>query len=138
MNPLRSLHFRTAIAIAATLFFVSALVTGVLVYQRQQALEHKLRENLIWAVYQFDREVRELRMVVAEEQKMSGTTGKAEGILDPAYMRLNVGIGLAFAAAALVAYSILSWSTRRSRVCRSANKDTCWVPISSAATCSAS
>ncbi|MGY3728570.1 MULTISPECIES: ATP-binding protein [Cobetia] len=69
MNPLRSLHFRTAIAIAATLFFVSALVTGVLVYQRQQALEHKLRENLIWAVYQFDREVRELRMVVAEEQQ---------------------------------------------------------------------
>ncbi len=49
--------------------------------------------------------------LVAEEQKMSGTTGKAEGILDPAYMRLNVGIGLAFAAAALVAYSILSWST---------------------------
>lgn len=49
--------------------------------------------------------------LVAEEHKVSGTTGKAEGILDPSYMRLNIGIGIAFAAAALVAYSILSWST---------------------------
>lgn len=49
--------------------------------------------------------------LVAEEQKLSATTGKAEGIMDKSYMRLNIGIGLAFAAAALVAYSILSWST---------------------------
>ncbi len=49
--------------------------------------------------------------LVAEEEKLSATTGKAEGILDKSYMRLNIGIGIAFAAAALVAYSILSWST---------------------------
>ncbi|MDH2298705.1 ATP-binding protein [Cobetia sp. D5] len=88
MNPLRSLHFRTAIAIAATLFFVSALVTGVLVYQRQQALEHKLRENLIWAVYQFDREVRELRMVVAEEQK----TPTPPALMDDSELLLRLDI----------------------------------------------
>ena len=88
MNPLRSLHFRTAIAIAATLFFVSALVTGVLVYQCQQALEHKLRENLIWAVYQFDREVRELRMVVAEEQK----TPTPPALMDDSELLLRLDI----------------------------------------------
>lgn len=88
MNPLRSLHFRAAIAIAATLFFVSALVTGVLVYQRQQALEHKLRENLIWAVYQFDREVRELRMVVAEEQK----TPTPPALMDDSELLLRLDI----------------------------------------------
>ncbi|WP_405277984.1 ATP-binding protein [Cobetia sp. Ld8] len=88
MNPLRSLHFRTAIAIAATLFFVSALVTGVLVYQRQQALEHKLRENLIWAVYQYDREVRELRMVLAEEQK----TPTPPALMDDSELLLHLDI----------------------------------------------
>lgn len=66
MNPLRSMYFRAGVAIAATLFFVLVLVTGALVYQHQQTLEHKLRENMIWGIYQYDREVRELRVVIAE------------------------------------------------------------------------
>ncbi len=33
------------------------------------------------------------------------------GIFDPSFTRLNIGVGVAFAAAAMVAYSILSWST---------------------------
>ncbi|TVU68115.1 ATP-binding protein [Cobetia crustatorum] len=68
MNPLRSMYFRAGVAIAATLFFVLVLVTGALVYQHQQTLEHKLRENMIWGIYQYDREVRELRIVIAEER----------------------------------------------------------------------
>ena len=39
-----------------------------------------------------------------------GTPG-ANSIFDNEIMRLNIGVGFAFAAAALVAYSILSWST---------------------------
>ncbi|MBO9604196.1 MAG: MFS transporter [Novosphingobium sp.] len=38
-------------------------------------------------------------------------SGAAVGVLHRSNLRLNVGIGLSFTAAALVAYSILSWTT---------------------------
>ena len=40
------------------------------------------------------------------------TSGGARiGVLHPSNLRLNIGIGIAFAAAALVAYGILNWTT---------------------------
>ncbi|TIX51471.1 MFS transporter [Alteraurantiacibacter aquimixticola] len=49
--------------------------------------------------------------LVADGHEHGGGEFQTKGILDPSYKRLNIGIGLAFAAAAMVAYSILSWST---------------------------
>lgn len=49
---------------SAVLLFLSALITGVGIYYRQQQVEHKMLENLTWATYQFDREVRELRLAL--------------------------------------------------------------------------
>src|SRR5690606_32176847 len=37
--------------------------------------------------------------------------GKITGVFDAANKRLNIGLGIAFAAATLVAYGILNWST---------------------------
>ncbi|TVU90750.1 response regulator [Vreelandella titanicae] len=57
---------------SAILFFLSALTTGGVIYNRQHELENRLLENLLWAGYQFDREVRELRLSLFET-----STGKA-------------------------------------------------------------
>ena len=51
---------------SAILFFLSALTTGGVIYNRQHALENRLLENLLWAGYQFDREVREFRLTLLE------------------------------------------------------------------------
>lgn len=51
---------------SAILFFLSALTTGGVIFNRQHALENRLLENLLWAGYQFDREVRELRLTLLE------------------------------------------------------------------------
>lgn len=67
-------RYRVA-TIAALLLFVCALITGGAIYQRQQQVDQKMLENLNWAAYQFDREVRELRV----ELRMAtvGSTDKA-------------------------------------------------------------
>ncbi|MDR5884710.1 ATP-binding protein [Vreelandella janggokensis] len=39
-----------------------------MIYSRQNALENRLLENLLWAAYQFDREVREFRLSLHETQ----------------------------------------------------------------------
>lgn len=57
------LRYRVA-TLAAILLFLSALITGGAIYHRQQQVEQKLLENLVWATYQFDREVRESRMAL--------------------------------------------------------------------------
>ncbi|WP_444984790.1 ATP-binding protein [Halomonas mongoliensis] len=59
------LRYRVA-TLAAILLFVSSLVTGGAIYHRQQQVEQKLLENLVWATYQFDREVRESRMALLQ------------------------------------------------------------------------
>ncbi|HSG35262.1 MAG TPA: MFS transporter [Sphingomonadaceae bacterium] len=46
-----------------------------------------------------------------ERHPTDSEDGVSIGVWHPSNVRLNVGIGVAFAAAALVAYSILSWST---------------------------
>ncbi|WP_447555516.1 ATP-binding protein [Vreelandella sp. EE22] len=48
--------------LSAILFFFSAIATGGVIYYRQQALENRLLESMLWSTYQFDREVRELRL----------------------------------------------------------------------------
>ncbi|MCP1312846.1 ATP-binding protein [Halomonas sp. 707D7] len=50
----------------ALMLFFSTLATGGVIYYRQQALENRLLENMLWSAYQFDREVRELRLELAE------------------------------------------------------------------------
>lgn len=49
--------------------------------------------------------------LVAEAHERDTASGKAVGVLDRANLRLNIGVGISFTAAALVAYGILSWTT---------------------------
>lgn len=49
--------------------------------------------------------------LIAETHDTDASDGKSIGVLHASNLRMNVGIGVAFAAAAMVAYSILSWST---------------------------
>ncbi len=46
-----------------------------------------------------------------ERHDLAGDGSAAIGVLHPSNLRLNIGIGVAFAAAALVAYGILNWMT---------------------------
>ena len=63
--PASMLRYRIA-TFAAILLFLSALVTAGAVHQRQQQIENKMLGNLTWATYQFDREVRELRLALSD------------------------------------------------------------------------
>jgi MFS transporter, AAHS family, 4-hydroxybenzoate transporter len=45
------------------------------------------------------------------ERHMTDKTGATVGVLDRSNLRLNIGVGLAFTSAALVAYGILNWAT---------------------------
>lgn len=49
--------------------------------------------------------------LVAERHDTDSSDGSSVGVLHSGNFRLNLGIGIAFAACALVAYGILSWST---------------------------
>ena len=49
--------------------------------------------------------------LLADNAGMQGSDGPAIGVLHRSNMRLNIGIGIAFAACALVAYGILNWTT---------------------------
>ncbi len=63
MPSTSSLRYRAA-TFSTILLFLSALITGGAIYHRQQQVEQKMLENLTWATYQFDREVRELRLAL--------------------------------------------------------------------------
>lgn len=63
MSKRNMLWYRAA-TFSAILFFLAALVTSGAIYQRQQQVEYKMLENLLWAAYQYDREVRELRFAL--------------------------------------------------------------------------
>ena len=65
-----------------------------------------------------DRAQQNARLVLPEETPLAAERhhtdsgdGPSKGVLDRSNMRLNIGVAIAFTAAALVAYSILSWST---------------------------
>ena len=49
--------------------------------------------------------------LVAERHDTDGAGGASIGVLHRTNLRLNIGVGVAFAASALVAYGILSWTT---------------------------
>lgn len=49
--------------------------------------------------------------LVPEAQGSVSASGSRVGVLDRSNLRLNLGIGIAFTAAAMVAYGILNWST---------------------------
>ena len=49
--------------------------------------------------------------LVAERHHTDAETGPSVGVLHRSNLRLNIGVGVAFAAAALVAYGILNWTT---------------------------
>lgn len=53
---------------SAILFFLSAIITGGVIFQRQHAIENRLLENLVWTGYQFDREVREFHLTLVDMQ----------------------------------------------------------------------
>jgi len=46
-----------------------------------------------------------------ERHDMDSADGASIGVFHPSNMRMNIGVGVAFAACALVAYGILNWST---------------------------
>ncbi|MXO61313.1 MFS transporter [Altererythrobacter salegens] len=48
---------------------------------------------------------------LAPERHMTDTAAGAIGVLDASNARLNLGIGIAFAAATMVAYGMLNWGT---------------------------
>ena len=48
---------------------------------------------------------------LAAEHHATGHDGAAIGVFHPSHFRLNLGVGIAFAAAALVAYAMLNWGT---------------------------
>jgi len=48
--------------------------------------------------------------LVAEEHA-AGQDGKPAGVFDPGHFRVNLGVGISFAAAAMVAYGMLNWGT---------------------------
>lgn len=61
-----------------------------------------------------DQAARAARRVLDEPVELAaedGGGGPRIGVLDRTNLRLNLGIGMAFAASALVAYGILNWST---------------------------
>ena len=49
--------------------------------------------------------------LAADSQGELGEGGGRIGVLHPSNLRLNLGVGIGFAAAALVAYGILNWTT---------------------------
>jgi signal transduction histidine kinase/CheY-like chemotaxis protein/HPt (histidine-containing phosphotransfer) domain-containing protein len=59
-----SLRYRIA-ACAAIVLFGSALLTAKIIYDRMRQIEHRMLEDLTWSAYQFDREVREMRMTLS-------------------------------------------------------------------------
>jgi AAHS family 4-hydroxybenzoate transporter-like MFS transporter len=65
-----------------------------------------------------DKAARAARRVLAESVELAPETHAAEagqgekiGVLDPSNLRLNIGVGVGFAASAMVAYGILNWTT---------------------------
>ncbi|WP_175491648.1 ATP-binding protein [Onishia taeanensis] len=63
MQSLFSRRYRVA-TVAAVIFFFLLLFAGGVIFQRHQTLQNRLDENLTWASYQFDREVREFRLSI--------------------------------------------------------------------------
>jgi len=57
------------------------------------------------------RVLREDVELLAERHDTDSGSGPSIGVLHRTNLRLNIGVGIAFAAAALVAYGILNWST---------------------------
>ncbi|GGC77247.1 ATP-binding protein [Vreelandella lutescens] len=71
MLPILRHYFSRRVRVAtfsAILFFLSAIITGGVIFQRQHAIENRLLENLVWTGYQFDREVRELHLMLVGSQ----------------------------------------------------------------------
>ena len=75
---------RTRVAtFSAILFFLSALTIGGVIYNHQHAQEERLLENVLWAGYQFDREVRELRLSLFE-------TSAGKATVDDVLLRFEI------------------------------------------------
>lgn len=57
------------------------------------------------------RKVLDEEVELGAETHMTDTASGAIGVLDPSNFRLNLGVGIAFAAATMVAYGMLNWGT---------------------------
>ncbi|GGW32180.1 ATP-binding protein [Vreelandella hamiltonii] len=75
---------------SAILFFLSAIITGGVIFQRQHAIENRLLENLVWTGYQFDREVRELHMALVDVQIGSASVDDLLQRFEILYSRKNL------------------------------------------------
>lgn len=68
-------------AAAALLLFAACLVVGVTAFQRHDRLRHEGLENVTWAIYQLDRQSREVEMALEQVESrpthgVSGTRGE--------------------------------------------------------------
>ena len=97
-------------------FVVFGLATLVMVVVILVALRDS--PSFLMSHGRVDRAQANARLVAAEDVTLAperhasdSADGVSVGLLHPSNTRLNLGIGIAFAAAALVAYGILSWST---------------------------
>jgi len=71
-----------------------------------------LAKGKVEAAAQAARRVLPGEVALAPDSHESPAEGGARiGVLHPSNLRLNIGVGVAFAAAALVAYGILNWTT---------------------------
>ena len=86
---------------------VVVLILGVLRDSPSFLLAHGKRE----AAQRAARKVLAGDPQLVPEHHDTAEAGTAIGVLDRSNLRLNLGVGISFAAAALVAYAMLSWTT---------------------------
>jgi AAHS family 4-hydroxybenzoate transporter-like MFS transporter len=90
----------TLLVVVLIIAFLRDSPSFLLARGKQDAAEHAAKKVLVEEVE-----------LIAERHGPSGGDGKPVGVLDRSNARLNIGIGVTFAAAALVAYAVLSWTT---------------------------
>jgi len=96
------------VALGAATLLVVILILALLRDSPSFLLARGKRE----AAQQAARKVLDEDLELAPElHETAAATGLAIGVLDRSNLRLNLGVGISFAAAALVAYGMLSWTT---------------------------
>ena len=96
----------TFIAIGAATLLVVLLIVFVL----RDSPSFLMARDRVEAAHSAAGKVLEQPFALRADRETSDGTGSI-GVFAPSNFRLNIGVGLAFAAATLVAYGILNWST---------------------------
>src|SRR5690606_22863710 len=87
------------------------LVVGLLVAFLRDSPSFLLAKGRTEAAHVAARRVLEGPVALAPEHRALRADGTAAGVFAEGNGRLNIGVGITFAAAALIAYAMLSWAT---------------------------